>query len=81
MIFLDMTKAYDALERSRRLEILEGYRVGPRARRLLRTYWEKSTMVARAGGYYGTSFKGAMGGDTGQPTVTYHLQRGGGCGG
>ena len=35
MIFLDLTKAYDALERSRSLEILEGYGVGPRARRLL----------------------------------------------
>ena len=30
MIFLDMHKAYGALDRSRCLEILEGYRVGPR---------------------------------------------------
>ena len=29
MIFLDLHKEYDALERSRCLEILEGYRVGP----------------------------------------------------
>ena len=50
MIFLDLTKAYDALDRSRILEILEGYGVGPRARRLLQAYWGKSTMVARAGG-------------------------------
>ena len=28
VIFLDLTKAYDALERSRSLEILEGYGVG-----------------------------------------------------
>ena len=27
VIFLDLTKAYDALDRSRRLEILKGYRV------------------------------------------------------
>ena len=38
VIFLDLTKAYDALDRSRSLEILEGYRVGPQARRHLRTY-------------------------------------------
>ena len=38
VIFLDLHKAYDALERSRCLEILEGYGVGPRARRLLQTY-------------------------------------------
>ena len=41
MIFLDLTKAYDALDRSRCLEILEGYGVGPNARRLLTTYWRR----------------------------------------
>ena len=51
MIFLDLTKAYDALERFRCLVILEGYGVGPSARRLLTTYWRRLTMVARAGGY------------------------------
>ena len=61
MIFLDLHKAYDALDRSRCLEILEGYVVGPRARRILRAYWGKMTMVARAGGYYGDAFKGAQG--------------------
>ena len=35
VISLDLTKAYEALDRSRILEILEGYGVGPRARRLL----------------------------------------------
>ena len=53
MIFLDLTKAYDTLDRSRCLDILEGYGVGPNARRLLKTYWRRLTMVARAGGYYG----------------------------
>ena len=38
VIFLDLTKVYDALDRSRSLEILEGYVVGPRASRLLRSY-------------------------------------------
>ena len=54
VIFLDLHKAYAALDRSRCLEILEGYDVGPQARRLLQTYWRRLTMVARAGGYYGT---------------------------
>ena len=58
MIFLYLTKAYDALDRSRCLEILEGYGVGPNARRLLTTYWRRLTMVARAAGYYGTVFGG-----------------------
>ena len=58
VIFLDLTKAYDALDRSRCLEILEGYGVGPNTRKLLTTYWLRLTMVARVGGYYGTAFKG-----------------------
>ena len=72
MIFLDLTKAYDALDRSRSLEILEGYGVRQRGRRLLRAYWSKSTMVAREGGYYGTGFKGERGvtqGDPMSPTI------------
>ena len=59
VIFLDLNKAYDALDRSRSLDTLEGYGVGTRARRLLRTYWGQMTMVARAGVYYRTAFKGA----------------------
>ena len=41
------------MDRSRCLNILEGYGVGPRAFRLLRRYWERMKMVVRAGGYYG----------------------------
>ena len=37
VIFLDLHKAYDALERSSCLEILEGYGIGPRARNILKT--------------------------------------------
>ena len=66
---MDLT---DALNRSRSLEILEGYGVGPQARRFLQVYWGKSTMVAQAGGYYVTGFKGARGvtqGDPLSPTI------------
>ena len=67
MIFLDLHKAYDALDRSRCLEILEGYVVGPRSRRILQTYWRRLTMVERSGGYYGTEFQGARGVTQGDP--------------
>ena len=50
MIFLDLHKSYEALDRSRCLKILEGYGVGPRARILLQTYWRRLTVEARAGG-------------------------------
>ena len=49
-IFLDLHKAYNALDRSRCLGILEGYGVGPRDLRLLQLYWARLRMVARAGG-------------------------------
>ena len=72
VIFLDLHKAYDALDRSRCLEILEGYIVGPHARELLRKYWHRLTMVARAFSYYGTAFGGERGvfqGDPLSPTI------------
>ena len=72
VIFLDLTKVYDALDRSRCLDILEGCGVGPGARRLLQNYWRRLTMVVRAGGYYGEAFKGDRGvtqGDPLSPTI------------
>ena len=51
-IFLDLHKSYNNLERSRCLEILDGYGMGTRALRLFRRYRERLQMVVRAGGYY-----------------------------
>ena len=67
VIFLDLHKAYDDLDRSWCLEILEGYGVGPKSRRLLTNYWRRLTMVAIAGGYYGTAFGGKRGVMQGNP--------------
>ena len=64
---LYLHKAYDALDRSRLLETLEGYGVGPQARKLLKTYWHCLTMVAWAGGYYGKYFRGERGVIQGDP--------------
>ena len=72
VIFIDLTKAYDALDMSRSLEILKGYEVENRVRRLLREYWNRTTMVARAGGCYRKGFKGGRGmtqGDLLSPTI------------
>ena len=51
VVFLYLHKVYDALDRSRCLEIMEGYGVGPQSHHLLQTYWRRLTMVARVGGY------------------------------
>ena len=71
-IFLDLHKAYYALDRSRCLEILEGYGVGPRDLRLLLRYWERLHIVARAEGYYVKPFhvdRGVTQGDPLSPTI------------
>ena len=67
VIFLELTKSYDALDRCRCLEILEGYSVGPNARSILTKYWRRLTMVARAEGYYGTAFGRERGVTQGNP--------------
>ena len=71
-IFLDLHKAYDALDSEIFLQTLEGYGVEPRARSILHTYWDRLRMVARAGGYYGSAFQGFWGvtqGDLLSPTI------------
>ena len=71
-VFLDLRKAYDTLEWERCMEILVGYRVGPRTEIILRYYWDHLSMVNRVGRYYATPLKGHRGvtqGDTISPTI------------
>ena len=72
VIFPDLHKAYDALDRYRCLEIIEGCGVGPQACRILRTYWGWLRMIARAGVYYRSEFHGFRGviqGESLSPTI------------
>ena len=69
-IFLDLYKAYNDLDSTRCLDILEGYGMGTRALCLLCRYWERPQMVARAGGYYGEIFHGWRGVTQGYPLST-----------
>ena len=73
VIFLDLHKAYDALDRSRCLEILEGYGVGPKARRLLTTYCHRLTMVEREGWLLRDRFGGGERSDAGRPAVSHNF--------
>ena len=52
-IFLDLLKAYDALDIRCILDILMSYGIGPQALHILRRYWDWIYMVARAVGYFG----------------------------
>ena len=49
-VFLDLHKSYDTLDWDICLGILAAYGVIPRTLCILQTYWDRLTMVARAGG-------------------------------
>jgi hypothetical protein len=66
-IYLDLRKAYDALDRGRCLEILAGYGVGPNLLCLQKKFWDKAKMVCRAGGNYGLPFGAHRGVTQGGP--------------
>jgi hypothetical protein len=61
LIFLDLSKAYDTLDRDRTLEILKGYGVGPNVLRLLQTFWNNLQVVARQSGYHSSPFRVSRG--------------------
>ena len=66
-LFLDLKKAYDAMDRERCIEILVAYGVGPNMIRLLIYFWENAELVCRAQGRYGAPFKAYRGVTQGGP--------------
>ena len=71
-VFLDLTKAYDTVDRERVLEILEQYGIGPNIIRLLRRYWSNNTLVPKQSGFFGEPFaaeRGVTQGDIISPTI------------
>jgi Reverse transcriptase (RNA-dependent DNA polymerase) len=72
IIFLDLKKAYDTLDRSRTLEILKSYGVGPNICHIIEQTWEMDQMIPKQAGCYGEKFKTSRGvrqGDIMSPTV------------
>ena len=70
--YIDLSKAYNALDRDLCLDILEEYGVGSRTLRILQTYWVRLQMEAKAGGHYGPAFqsyRGVTQGDPLSPTI------------
>jgi hypothetical protein len=66
-IYIDLKKAYDALDRERTLKILAAYGVGPKLLALQKHFWETATLVCRAGGNYGEPFGAERGVTLGGP--------------
>ena len=71
-IFIDLSKAYDLMDRGRVLLILEAYGVSPNLLRVFKYFWEHAELVCRAEGVFGDPFKaerGAVQGGPVSPTI------------
>jgi len=71
-IFIDVSKAYDGLDRDRTLQLLKEYGVGKNIIRILRNFWAMHTIIPRQKGCYGTPFpaeRGITQGDIVSPTI------------
>ncbi len=68
-VFIDLKKAFDAMDRGRCLAILALHGVGPLMLRLIRNFWETATNVCRAKGNYGRPFKAGRGVTQGGPLL------------
>ena len=55
-IFLDVHKAYDAMDWEKILEILLGYGIGPRALQTIKQFWSHAKLICCTGGCYGDPF-------------------------
>ena len=66
-IFIDLHKAYDAMDRGRCLDILRDAGTGEKALCLIARFWQQSVMVCQAGGRYGRPFRARRGVTQGGP--------------
>ena len=60
-IFLDLSKAYDSIDRSRALAILQGYGIGPNSLRFLRNVWMSQILILKNQGYFAPPFHPSRG--------------------
>jgi hypothetical protein len=66
-IYVDLKKAYDAIDRGCMMEILKAYGAGPNLLRLQNSFWENEKLVCRAGGCYDSPFAAKIGVTQGGP--------------
>jgi hypothetical protein len=66
-IYVDLKKAYDAINRGCMMEILKAYGVGPKLLRLQNSFSKNAKLICRAGGCYGSPFAAKRGVTQGGP--------------
>jgi hypothetical protein len=69
-VFINLKKAFDAMDRERCLFILEGHGIGPSMCCLIHHFWDKATNVCCASGNYAMPFKTGRGVTQGGPLLT-----------
>src|SRR4029079_6690653 len=55
-VFIDLSKAYDSIDRERMLQVLVAYGVGERTIRILRFLWDDHIVVPKQGRFYSDPF-------------------------
>jgi hypothetical protein len=71
-IFVDLTKAYDTLDHSHTLSLLEAYGIGPHICSIIQAVWDLEMIVPKSGGYFGIPFpawRGVHQGDIISPII------------
>ena len=71
-IFLDMSKAYDTLDRGRTIQILKAYGMGERILRILNSFWADHWIVPKQAEFFGDPFQATRSvtqGDVISPTI------------
>jgi hypothetical protein len=68
-IFINLRKAFDAMDQGRCLKILALNRVGPQILCLIRNLWDSATNVCQGKGNYGRPFKASRGVTQGGPLL------------
>ncbi|KAL7530161.1 hypothetical protein ACHAWF_003272, partial [Thalassiosira exigua] len=72
-IFVDLKKAFDAMDRERCLHILKGYGVGTKMRRLIKRFWDETEFGLPRCGELRHAFQGGPSRDPGRPTLVETL--------
>ena len=78
-IFLDLKKAFDAMDRERCLLVLKGYGEGPNMWRLICHFWDNAQMVCCTLENSGMPFKAGQGVTQGRPLSAKTFWHTGGC--
>jgi Reverse transcriptase (RNA-dependent DNA polymerase) len=61
LVFLDLTKAYNTLDRDRMLQLLQAYGVGPNICQIINNIWTNDTLILKQHQYYAKAMKTSRG--------------------